>query len=170
MEVEDRLMPGHWEGDLLKGAFNRSAVGTLVERSSRLVLLVWVENASTLAALEGFSRVLNGVPELLRKTLTYDQGKEMSEHARLTAMTGVAVFFADPHTVLGNAAAMRTPMGSSASTCPKAPTCPGIPRKTSTPSPGNSTTARVRFMASVPPLQVYNEMLQMVQRSDSVLH
>ena len=75
-EVEDRLIPGHWEGDLIKGAFNRSAVGTLVERTSRLFLLVWVENASALAALEGFSRVLNGIPEPMRKTLTYDQGDE----------------------------------------------------------------------------------------------
>ena len=96
-EVEDRLIPGHWEGDLIKGAFNRSAVGTLVERSSRLVMLVQMENAAAAAALEGFSRILNGVPEPMRKTLTYDQGKEMSEHKKLSEKTGVAVFFADPH-------------------------------------------------------------------------
>jgi len=95
--VEDRLIPGHWEGDLIKGAFNRSAIGTLVERSSRLVMLVEVENASALTALEGFSRVLNGTPNPMRKSLTYDQGKEMSEHKRLAEQTGVAVFFADPH-------------------------------------------------------------------------
>jgi len=70
-EIEDRLIPGHWEGDLIKGAFNRSAVGTLVERSSRLVMLARMENASAAAALEGFSRVLNGVPEPMRKSLTY---------------------------------------------------------------------------------------------------
>ena len=96
-EVEDRLIPGHWEGDLIKGVFNRSAVGTLVERSSRLVMLVRMENASAAAALEGFSRALNGIPEPMRKTLTYDQGKEMSEHKQLSERTGVAVFFADPH-------------------------------------------------------------------------
>ena len=96
-EVEDRLIPGHWEGDLIKGAFNRSAVGTLVERSSRLVMLVQMDNATAAAALEGFSRALNGVPEPMRKSLTYDQGKEMSEHKQLTERTGVAVFFADPH-------------------------------------------------------------------------
>lgn len=96
-EVEDRLIPGHWEGDLIKGAFNRSAVGTLVERSSRLVMLVRMEGATAPAALDGFSRVLNGVPGPMRKTLTYDQGKEMSEHKSLTERTGVAVFFADPH-------------------------------------------------------------------------
>jgi IS30 family transposase len=93
-EVEDRLIPGHWEGDLVKGAFNRLAVATLVERSSRLVMLVWVEYTSALTALEAFTRVLNGIPGPLRKTLTYDQGKEMSEHKRLT---GVCVLFADPH-------------------------------------------------------------------------
>ena len=71
--------------------------GVLGQAPSRLVLLVWLENGSALAALEGFSRGLNGVPEPLRKTLTYDQGKAMSEHQRLTEMTGVAVFFADPH-------------------------------------------------------------------------
>jgi len=96
-EVEDRLIPGHWEGDLIKGAFNRSAVGTLVERTSRLVMLVRMENASAAAALEGFSRVLNGIPEPMRKTLTYDQGKEMSDHKRLSLETGVKVYFADPH-------------------------------------------------------------------------
>jgi IS30 family transposase len=96
-EIEDRLIPGHWEGDLIKGAFNRSAVGTLVERSSRLVVLAQVDNSSAPAALEGFSRVLNGVDASMRLSMTYDQGKEMSEHKALTERTGVAVFFADPH-------------------------------------------------------------------------
>lgn len=95
--VEARLLPGHWEGDRIKGTFNRSAVGARVERSSRLVLLARLENASAPAARDGFSRVLNGVPAAMRKTLTDDPGQAMSEHARLTAMTGVAVFFADPH-------------------------------------------------------------------------
>lgn len=95
--IEDRVAPGHWEGDLIKGTFNRSAVGTLVERSSRLVRLVKLESATALATLAGFSRVLNDIPAALRQSLTYDQGKEMSEHQRLTELTGVTVFFADPH-------------------------------------------------------------------------
>ena len=95
--VAARLLPGHWEGDRIKGTFNRSAVGTRVERSSRWVLLARLENASAPAARDGFSRVLNGVPAAMRKTLTDDPGQAMSEQARLTAMTGVAVFFADPH-------------------------------------------------------------------------
>jgi IS30 family transposase len=96
-EIEDRLVPGHWEGDLIKGAANRSAVGTLVERSSRLVMLARMAGSTAQAALEGFTEALNRVHEPLRKTLTYDQGKEMSRHKDLTARTGVTVYFADPH-------------------------------------------------------------------------
>lgn len=96
-EVEDRLIPGHWEGDLIKGTANRSSIGTLVERTSRLVLLVPMANATAQAALEGFSQALNRVPAPMRKTLTYDRGKEMSAHGQLRERTGVAVYFADPH-------------------------------------------------------------------------
>jgi IS30 family transposase len=96
-EVEDRLVPGHWEGDLIKGAANASAVGTLVERSSRLVLLAKMTAATAPAAVEGFSLALNRVHEPMRKTLTYDQGKEMSRHKELATNTGIAIYFADPH-------------------------------------------------------------------------
>lgn len=96
-EVADRLVPGHWEGDLIKGAGNRSSVGTLVERKSRLVLLARMDNATAAGALEGFTRALDRVHGSMRKTLTYDQGKEMACHKALTAATGVAVYFADPH-------------------------------------------------------------------------
>ena len=97
-EIEDRVIPGHWEGDLIKGALNRSCVGTLVERTSRLVLLAKVEGGGTAdAALAGFTGILNRVHEPMRRTMTYDQGKEMARHKDLTAATGVAVYFADPH-------------------------------------------------------------------------
>ncbi len=96
-EIEDRLIPGHWEGDLIKGARNQSSVGTLVERSSRLVLLARMDGATADAALAGFTSSLNRVHGSMRKTLTYDQGKEMSRHKDLTAATGVTVYFADPH-------------------------------------------------------------------------
>ena len=96
-EIEDRLVPGHWEGDLIKGAANRSAVGTLVERSSRLVMLARMAGSTAQAALEGFTEALNRVHEPMRKTLTYDQGKEMSRHKDLTERTGVKVYFAEPH-------------------------------------------------------------------------
>jgi IS30 family transposase len=96
-EVEDRLIPGHWEGDFIKGSANRSAVGTLVERTSRFILLAEMENCTSLAALHGFSRELSKVEPALRKTMTYDRGSEMARHRELTAATGVSVYFADPH-------------------------------------------------------------------------
>lgn len=96
-EIEDRLVPGHWEGDLLKGAANASAVGTLVERTSRLVMLAHMDASTAQAALAGFTRALNRVHAPMRKTLTYDQGKEMSCHRQLSRNTGVTVYFADPH-------------------------------------------------------------------------
>jgi IS30 family transposase len=96
-EVDDRALPGHWEGDFIKGAGNRSAVGVLVERSSRLVLLAKMDDATAAAALDGYTRKLNGIAEPLRQSLTYDQGKEMARHAELTARTGVKVYFCDPH-------------------------------------------------------------------------
>jgi len=96
-EVEDRLIPGHWEGDLIKGAGNRSSIGTLVERTSGFVFLAKMSSATAADALTSFSKALKRIPAALRKTLTYDQGKEMSYHTALTLRTGVRVYFADPH-------------------------------------------------------------------------
>ena len=95
--VDDRALPGHWEGDFIKGAGNRSAVGVLVERSSRLVLLAKMDDATAASALAGYTRQLNSVAEPMRQSLTYDQGKEMARHAELTAQTGVKVYCCDPH-------------------------------------------------------------------------
>ena len=96
-EADARLVPGHWEADLVKGAFNRSAVGTLVERSTRLLILARMPDASAASALAGFSAALQRVTPLLRKTFTYDQGREMSSHRQLAEQTGVQVYFCDPH-------------------------------------------------------------------------
>lgn len=96
-EASDRLMPGHWEGDLIKGAANQSAVGVLVERSTGLVLLAKMADATAASALEAFTAKLNQIAAPLKKTLTYDQGKEMARHAELTERTGVMVYFCDPH-------------------------------------------------------------------------
>lgn len=96
-EIEERLVPGHWEGDLIKGAFNRSAVGTLVERTTLFTVLSRMDDASAEAALSGFSHVLNRIEAQQRLSLTYDQGREMAAHQRLTEVTGVKVYFADPH-------------------------------------------------------------------------
>jgi IS30 family transposase len=96
-EVDDRAMPGHWEGDLIKGAGNKSAVGVLVERSSRLVLLARMQDATAESALAGFTVKLRSIAEPMRLSLTYDQGKEMMRHAELAARTGMRVYFCDPH-------------------------------------------------------------------------
>jgi IS30 family transposase len=96
-EVNDRVMPGHWEGDFIKGAGNQSSVGVLVERTSRLVLLAKMSDATAASALAGFSAKLNSIAAPLRQSLTYDQGKEMARHAELAAQTGVKVYFCDPH-------------------------------------------------------------------------
>lgn len=96
-EANDRTFPGHWEGDLIKGAGNRSAVGVLVERTSRLVMLAKLADATAASALEGFTAKLRSIAEPMRQTLTYDQGKEMSRHAELTVNTGIKVYFCDQH-------------------------------------------------------------------------
>ena len=90
-------MSGHWEGDLIKGAGNRSSVGTLVERTSRKLLLVKLADAKAETVRDGFAAGLLAVPAPLRLTLTYDQGKEMARHKELAALTGLRVYFADPH-------------------------------------------------------------------------
>ena len=96
-EVEGRLVPGHWEGDLIKGAGNRSSVGTLVERTSRKLVLIKLADAKAATARDGFAAGLLAVPAPRRLTLTYDQGKEMARHKELAALTGLRVYFADPH-------------------------------------------------------------------------
>ena len=96
-EVATRAVPGHWEGDLLKGARNGSAVGTLVERTTRLVLLARMDGTDAASAYHGFTKKLRHVPAPLRKTLTYDRGKEMADHERLAHRLAIQVFFADPH-------------------------------------------------------------------------
>ena len=96
-EVQGRQIPGHWEGDLLKGAGNRSAVGTLVERTARFTLLAKMNGTDAEATLAGFSRRLATLPASVRKTLTYDQGKEMAQHQALARRLKIRVYFADPH-------------------------------------------------------------------------
>lgn len=96
-EVATRTVPGHWEGDLIKGARNGSAVGPLVERTTRLVILARMEGTDATSAREGFTKKLRHAPALLRKTLTYDRGKEMAEHERLAQRLAIHIFFADPY-------------------------------------------------------------------------
>jgi IS30 family transposase len=97
-EVEDRAVPGHWEGDLISGKANGSAIGTLVERQTRFVLLVaFPDGRSAEHVRLALAEQILTLPEQLRRSLTWDRGKEMAEHIRFTIDTGVAVYFCDPH-------------------------------------------------------------------------
>jgi transposase, IS30 family len=96
-EVAARIVPGHWEGDLIKGARNLSAVGTIVERTSRFVMLVKLDRANASSVLNGFANRLRCIPAGLRKTLTYDQGSEMALHESLAKRLHIDIFFCDPH-------------------------------------------------------------------------
>jgi len=96
-EVADRSVPGHWEGDLLVGLHRKTALGTLVERTTRYTLLVPLgRNKGAAAVRKAYARAFRTVPTELKKTLTYDQGKEMLEHKRFTIDTGIQVYFAHP--------------------------------------------------------------------------
>ncbi len=96
-QASDRLLPGHWEGDLIKGSANRSAVGTLVCRKSLFVMLAKMDGSTALDALRGFELAFAPLPPQMRQTLTYDQGKEMALHKKLAQSTGLTIYFADPH-------------------------------------------------------------------------
>jgi IS30 family transposase len=113
-EVEDRAIPGHWEGDLIIGT-DRSAIGTLVERTTRFTMLLHlprmdgygveprVKNGPALAGYgaeamrDAIAARITTLPEQLRRSLTWDRGKELAQHVQLKIDTGVAVYFADPH-------------------------------------------------------------------------
>jgi IS30 family transposase len=96
-EVEDRLVPGHWESDLIMVANNRSAVATMVERTSRFVILAKLDAPTADAAAQAITREMSRMAPSLLKTMTHDQGSEMARHAEITAQTGMKIYFADPH-------------------------------------------------------------------------
>jgi len=96
-EAADRAVPGHWEGDLIIGA-KSSAIGTLVERSTRFVLLLHLpagHGADAVAA--AMTQAMGTLPAQLRRSLTWDQGTEMAGHAQIAVDTGLEIYFCDPH-------------------------------------------------------------------------
>jgi IS30 family transposase len=97
VEVEDRIIPGHWEGDLIIGANHATALGTLVERTTRTVILVPLKAKDAVSVAVAFARELESLPEQMKLTLTYDRGSEMAKHRLFTAETNMQVYFADPH-------------------------------------------------------------------------
>lgn len=96
-EVSDRIVPGHWEGDLIIGKNHASALGTLVERTTRLTLLVPLVEKDAFAIRNAFAKAFKSIPKQFKKTLTYDRGNEMAQHKFFTEETKIQVYFADPY-------------------------------------------------------------------------
>ncbi len=96
-EVADRIIPGHWEGDIIMGRSNASALGTLVERTTRMTFLVRLKDKDASAVRIAFGRKFKHLPEGLKRSLTYDNGQEMAEHKLFTKNTNIQVYFAHPH-------------------------------------------------------------------------
>jgi transposase, IS30 family len=96
-EVDDRIIPGHWEADLIKGKGNKSAVATIVERTTRFTLLAQMPDASAASTLDAITKAMQSLPTTMRKTLTYDRGSEMARHAQLAKNLHIDIYFADPY-------------------------------------------------------------------------
>jgi IS30 family transposase len=96
-EANDRAVPGHWEGDLILGKGGHSAVGTLVERTTRFTLLLHLEDKTAAAVEREMRRAIRTLPTDLRRSITWDQGKEMAMHADFTTVTNIPIYFCDPH-------------------------------------------------------------------------
>ncbi|MGH9046150.1 MAG: IS30 family transposase [Acidimicrobiales bacterium] len=97
-EASDRAVPGHWEGDLIIGKNHGSAIGTLVERTTRYVLLLHLPEGGTAEAVNAaMATAIGRLPDKLVRSITWDQGTEMSKHADFTVATGIQVYFCDPH-------------------------------------------------------------------------
>ena len=96
-EAEDRSLPGHWEGDLLAGKDNKSHIATLVERSTRYVMLAKIPNAKAETVAAALAELVTRLPAQLWRSLTWDQGREMANHEFFTVQTGIPVYFCDPH-------------------------------------------------------------------------
>jgi IS30 family transposase len=96
-EIEDRAVPGHWEGDLIMGSACKSAIGTLVERSTRFVMLLHLPDGHNAEQVRlELANTIGRLPVELRRSLTWDQGKEMADHVQFSIDTGVQVYFCDP--------------------------------------------------------------------------
>lgn len=96
-EVADRIVPGHWEGDFIIGKDHKSAIGTLVERTTRYAILVKLKAKDAESVRKEFAKAMRQLPASLVKSLTYDRGNEMAVHKKFTMATNIQVYFCDPH-------------------------------------------------------------------------
>jgi len=125
VEAEDRAVPGFWEGDLIIGKGGRSQIATLVERSTRYVMLVRVpydRTADRVAIV--LAEKMKTLPASLANSITWDQGKQLAAHTAFTIATNIPVYFCDPHSPWQRAAT-RTPTGCCGSTSPRVPNLSG---------------------------------------------
>jgi IS30 family transposase len=151
-EVEDRAVPGHWEGDLILGSTaSASAIGTLVERSSGFVLLLHLPGDHTSRTVaDAMITTMSALPEHLRRSLTWDQGSEMARHREISLATNLDIYFCDPHSPWQRGSNENT-KGCCGNTSPRAPTCPCTGPASWPTSPPNSTPAPANATAGAPP-------------------
>jgi IS30 family transposase len=142
VQADDRAVPGHWEGDLIIGKNNATAIGTLVERTTGYTMLVHLPDGYKPEQVrDALTNKIQTIPDILRASLTWDQGAEMRDWQQVSVAADIDIYFCDPHAPWQRGTT-RTPTGCCASTSRKAPTCPCTARSTSTGSPPNSTTDR----------------------------
>ena len=150
-EADDRAVPGHWEGDLLIGKANRSAIATLVERTTGYALLVALPDGyKPEQVAPALAAKIQTLPDSLRRSLTWDQGPEMRDWKQLRVDTGIEVYFCDPHRP-GSGGPTRTPTGCCTSTSPRAPISAPSPNPSLTASLTSSTTAPANGWGSTSP-------------------
>src|SRR5688500_9151240 len=149
-EADDRAIPGHWEGDLLVGKRNATAIATLVERSSGFAMLVPLPNGyKPEHVAPALARKVKTLPEALRRSVTWDQGPKMRDWKQIRVDAGIDVFFCVPHAPWQRGSNENT-NGLLRQYFPKGSTSPPSPRPSSTPSPTNSTSDHASASASPP--------------------
>jgi IS30 family transposase len=141
-EADDRAVPGHWEGDLIIGKSNTTAIGTLVERTTGYTMLVHLPDGYKAEQVrDALTEKIKTIPEILRASLTWDQGPEMRDWKEVSVAADIDIYFCDPHAPWQRGTSENT-NGLLASTSPRAPTSQSTVRSTSTGSLPSSTTGR----------------------------